>query len=243
MIKKQMLFVGNDRAVYQSFQNWISSENIEVSCVPSAADALEFVLKYEYCLVIMSYQLTEAGNIELLRMIRNAKNMPIIVLANRLTSTDKVSLLHAGANACFEHPIDFSICFAQATSLIHLFLKAKGETEAHSSLDFGSELLIDTMYRQVIIDGKPPPLTCKEYELLVCLAKHPCQIWSRAQLYRYVWNDDLGISGDNTVKTHIGNLKKKFAELGKGYIQNSRGVGYKFVPLVATYRASMKRVP
>lgn len=74
------------------------------------------------------------------------------------------------------------------------------------------------------------PLAYKEFELLVCLVKHPCQIWSRTQLYRYVWNDDLGINGDNTVKTHIGNLKKKLTDLGKNYIQNSRGVGYKFVP-------------
>lgn len=229
-MKKQILVVENDQAIYQSFQNWMQSEDIEVSYVLSAAEALESVLKYEYCLVVLSLRFTEASDMELLRMIRSARRMPIIVLTDRLTTPDKVSIFQAGANACFEHPIDFSICFAQATSLIHLFLKAKGETEEHSPLDFGSELLIDTMYRQVIIDGKPLPLTCKEYELLVCLAKHPCQIWSRAQLYRYVWNDDLGISGDNTVKTHIGNLKKKFAELGKGYIQNSRGVGYKFVP-------------
>ena len=48
-MKKQMLVVENDQAIYQSFQNWMQSEDIEVSCVLSAAEALESVLKYEYC--------------------------------------------------------------------------------------------------------------------------------------------------------------------------------------------------
>lgn len=231
-MKKQILVVENDQAIYQSFQNWMQSEGIEVSCVLSAAEALESVLKYEYCLVVLSLQFIEASDMELLRMIRNAKRMPIIVLADRLTTPDKVSIFQAGANAYVERPIDFPSCIAQATSLIRLFLEAQGENKACLPLIFGSELLIDTTYRQVIIDGEPLTLTCKEFELLVCLAKHPCQIWSRAQLYRYVWHDDLGINGDNTVKTHIGNLKKKLSDLGKDYIQSSRGVGYRFVPPV-----------
>ena len=67
-------------------------------------------------------------------------------------------------------------------------------------------------------------------DLLFCLAQHPGQVWSRSQLYSYVWEDDLGVSGDNTVRTHIGNLRKKLADAGKNYIQNIRGVGYRFIP-------------
>ena len=73
-------------------------------------------------------------------------------------------------------------------------------------------------------------LTRIEFDLLFYMAKHPNQIFSRQQLYRQVWGDDLGISGENTVRSHIGNLYKKLADAGKNYIQNTRGVGYKFVP-------------
>ena len=95
-MKKQILVVENDQAIYQSFQNWMQSEDIEVSCVLSAAEALESVLKYEYCLVVLSLRFTEASDMELLRMIRNAKKMPIIVLTDRLTTPDKVSIFQAG---------------------------------------------------------------------------------------------------------------------------------------------------
>lgn len=229
-MKRQILIAENDRTICHPIQSRMQSENAEISYVSSVAEALESILKYEYCLVIMSLQIAEESDMELLRMIRKAKKMPIIVLTDRLATTDKVALFQAGANAFVEKPVDFAVCTAQATSLIRLYLEAKAENQAYLPLIFGTELIIDTTYRQIIVDGEPVDLTCKEFELLVCLAKHPCQILSRSQLYHYIWNDDLGINGDNTVKTHIGNLKKKLAELGKDYIQNSRGVGYKFVP-------------
>lgn len=156
--------------------------------------------------------------------------MPIIVFADRLTTDDRVALFQLGANVCIERPYDLTVCMAQASSLVHLYLEAKEEERNDLPLIFGAELMINTTYRQVIIDGESLDLTRKEFELLVCLAEHPCQIWSRTQLYHYVWEDPLGLDGDNTVRTHIGNLKKKLSVLGKNYIQTSRGVGYKFVP-------------
>ena len=97
-------------------------------------------------------------------------------------------------------------------------------------LVFGTELIINSIYRHIIIDGEPLELTRTEFDLLFYMAKHPNQIFSRQQLYRQVWGDDLGINGENTVRSHIGNLYKKLADVGKNYIQNTRGVGYKFVP-------------
>ncbi len=86
-------------------------------------------------------------------------------------------------------------------------------------LVFGNELSIDPAYHHVLIDNRPVILTRTEFDLLLCLAQHPCQIWNCAQLHHYVWNDDLGLSGDNTVRAHMGNLRKKLAEAGKDYIQ------------------------
>lgn len=83
-----------------------------------------------------------------------------------------------------------------------------------------------------MINNTPIKLTRTEFDLFFCLAQHPGQVWSRGQLYQQVWADDLGLTGDNIVRTHIGNLRKKLADAGKNYIQNSRGIGYKFVPPV-----------
>ena len=109
-------------------------------------------------------------------------------------------------------------------------MNAKIADKKENPLVFGTELIINSIYRHIIIDGEPLELTRTEFDLLFYMAKHPNQIFSRQQLYRQVWGDDLGINGENTVRSHIGNLYKKLANERKNYIQNTRGVGYKFVP-------------
>jgi len=230
VVQQQILVLKNELVDCRAVQDYMQRENVGVHCAESVADAVESVFEREYCLAIVAVRPSESTDIEMLRMIRHAQKMPIIVLTDQLAPCDRITLLQAGATVCTERPIDPVVCTVQASSLIRLYLDAKEEKQICQPMIFGTELVIDTTYRQVLIDGNALNLTRKEFELLVCLAKHPCQVWSRVQLYRYVWNDTLGLNGDNTVKTHIGNLKKKLASFGKNYIQNSRGVGYKFVP-------------
>ena len=161
---------------------------------------------------------------------KKTKSIPIIALTLKLSLPEKITLFHAGANTCLEKPVNIELCIAQANSLIHLYLNAKETDRNTYPLIFGEELIINPIYRHVIINGEPLELTRTEFDLLFYMAKHPNQIFSRQQLYRQVWGDDLGISGENTVRSHIGNLYKKLADIGKNYIQNTRGVGYKFVP-------------
>ncbi len=213
-----------------AIQNIMQNDCVNVICTQFIEKALEIFTKNEYCLVIISIQSTISRDMSMLRMIRESKSVPIIVLTQNLSLSEKIALFHAGANVCLEKPIDVTLCAAQACSLIHLYLNAKEDNCERYPLIFSTELIINPIYRQVIIDGELLDLTRTEFDLLLYMASHPNQIFTRQQLYRQVWGDDLGISGENTVRAHIGNLYKKLADVGKTYIQNTRGVGYKFVP-------------
>lgn len=184
----------------------------------------------DYCLVIICVQEPANRCIEILHHLRESVLLPIITITEKLNASEKLSIFHAGANICLEKPIDFNIFAAQADALVQLYLDAKDILHKNEPLVFGTELIINPIYRYVIIDGEPLELTRTEFDLFYYMAHHPKQIFSRQQLYRQVWGDDLGINGENTVRSHIGNLYKKLADAGKNYIQNSRGVGYKFVP-------------
>lgn len=82
------------------------------------------------------------------------------------------------------------LCVAQAHSLMQLYLDAKIADHKENPLVFGTELIINSVYRHVIIDGEPLELTRTEFDLFFYMAKHPNQIFSRQQLYRQVWGDD-----------------------------------------------------
>ena len=229
-IEKRILIIGDDLTFLQPAKIFMTNSSTDVSYAISEKEALNYLLSSEYCLVIICITLSVDSNIELLRFVRETYLMPIIVITPKLRAAEKVALFHAGANACLERPVDAALCVAQARSLIQLYLDAKFSDKKIHPLVFGTELIINPIYHHVIIDGESLELTRTEFDLLYYMAEHPNQIFSRQQLYQQVWGDDLGISGENTVRSHIGNIYKKLADVDKHYIQNTRGIGYKFVP-------------
>ena len=230
MLSKRILAIGDDLTAFQFAKKFMQNASADVSYAMSVKEALNLLLSSEYCLVIMCIQSFEKHNAEIIRLIRETSPLPIMAIVPKLSVSEKISLFHAGINAYLEQSVNISICVAQANSLIQLYLDAKKADNKTYPLVFETELIINPIYRHVIIDGEPLELTRTEFDLLYYMASHPSQIFTRQQLYRQIWGDDLGINGENTVRSHIGNLYKKLADVGKNYIQNSRGVGYKFVP-------------
>lgn len=217
-------------SICRLMEEQLQNDNTDVCCVPASADALDIFMAQEYCLVIMDVQVSEADGLKMLGAMRLAKHTPILALTSNLKPENRVALLQAGANAYLEKPVNMNVCVAQAEALMKLYCESNHDYQKCCPLTFGTELIISPLYRQIFIDGEPIELTRTEFDLFFCLAQHPGQVWSRSQLYSYVWEDDLGVSGDNTVRAHIGNLRKKLADAGKNYIQNIRGVGYRFIP-------------
>lgn len=89
-------------------------------------------------------------------------------------------------------------------------------------------LTIDGSSQQVLQNGRPVPLTNNEFNLLLFLASHPEQVFSKEELFRAVWGKD----SENTQKVvanTISNLRKKIDPCGQNieYIRTVRG-GYVF---------------
>lgn len=78
--------------------------------------------------------------------------------------------------------------------------------------------------RVVLLGDEPVPLTRLEFELLRFLAAHPRQVFSRRQLLRAVWRDDLGVS--RTVDVHVRRLRAKFGP-DVPVVTTVYGVGYR----------------
>ena len=182
MLSIRILVIGDDLMVLQSVKRFMQNDSTDVIYAMSVNEALNLLFHNEYSLVIMCIPLPVNSNDKYLRLVREKHPMPIIVIAPKLEVSEKVILFHAGANACFEQPLNVTLCVAQAHSLIKLYLNAKIADKKENPLVFGTELIINSIYRHIIIDGEPLELTRTEFDLLFYMAKHPNQIFSRQQL-------------------------------------------------------------
>ena len=175
-------------------------------------------------------QLPGMDRLEMIRVLRIMRHVPIIAISDHLEADELIGLYHSGADAYMEKPVDARICAAQAKALIDLYFRADEESWKKATLAFGSSLVISPRYRQALIEGKQINLTRKEFDLLLYLAQHRHQVFSTKQLYEQVWNDLFDLGGENTVTVHINTLRKKMGALGSKVIQTVRGFGYQFIP-------------
>lgn len=228
-IKRQILVIENDLKVCQAIYDSMQNDLTDVCYMTSAIKALASYMTQDYCLVILDVHLSDVSGIELLRTIRKAKHMPILVLTDFVNTDDKLTLFEAGADACVEGTPNIAVCVAQANALINLYVGAGIHDGPHNLIAFGSELIISPRYRQVIIDGTPLELTKKEFDIFYYLATYPGQVFTREQLYDCAWNDVPAVAVDEAVKAQIKSLRRKLALMGKDYIHTERGIGYKFI--------------
>jgi DNA-binding response OmpR family regulator len=74
-------------------------------------------------------------------------------------------------------------------------------------------------------------LTAREFDLLLHIARHPSQVFTRDQLIEAVWDRDA-VTDVNAVTVHIRRIRAKLEEDASRprYIKTVWGIGYKFEP-------------
>lgn len=229
-MQRQILLLDTDLEICNSIQGAMRSDQTKIISTMSEMNAINILTQNDCHMVIMGLLPSADETLKIVHHIRGITTAPILMLEENIKNSDKIRLFQEGVTAYLEKPFDIEVCVAQANSLIQLYTEARAENREDKPLAFGRELMINPIYRQVMVDGEILDLTRTEFDLFFCMAQHPGQVWSRKQLYNYVWDDTLGLEGEHTVRTHIGNLRKKLADAGKDYVQTAWGIGYKFVP-------------
>lgn len=230
MVKKSVLVIDDNIEVCREIKYSLQNETTEVYYALSVRDGINQLTKRLFCLVIMDILLSEADGIDLLKLIRQIKPIPILVLSSKPGSEDRIVALKAGAHGYVEKPYDLEECLAHAQSLMELYAQLHISESRCYTLAFGMDLIIDPVKHQATLKGEPLNLTRKEFDLLFHLASHAGQVLSREQLYSAVWKETTAYNVDEQVKAHIKALRRKLIPAGKEYIKNEWGVGYRFSP-------------
>ena len=229
-MRKQILLIDNDPPLCWQLRDALQDDTTEVRYFINTAEALDSFMRHRYCLVIMDPVLEDMDGRELLRTMRQAKAVPILVLTDTLSLEDEVAILSSGATVCAQKPIDLRRCTAQAHALVRLYMESEHPEKQYYTLTFGTDLIIDPLHRQVLLKGSLLKLTRKGFNMLHFLASHPGQVFTREQLYTRIWGCDSDFNVDEAVRSHIKFLRRKLASSGKDYIQTVWGIGYRFAP-------------
>ncbi len=192
----------------------------------STERAMEILQAHEFRLVIMDVHLDATRGNMILQYIKQKKNIPVLVVSF-LQKRELLETFYAGADVCLLKPVDVDICAAQALALVRLYDEVKLPESYDVSLAFGPDLRIDPIYHQVIANGRPLNLTCREFDVLYYLANHRQLAIRYEKIYQEMWGS--GPPSIAAVRACINQLRKKLQGLEKVSIRNVWGIGYQFV--------------
>lgn len=180
-------------------------------------------------LVVLDIMLPGIDGLEVMRRMRESQRdrSPIILLTAKGEPTDRVIGLRLGADDYVAKPFSPAELVARVDAVLR---RVDSSPELEQPIEFEG-LRIDPVGRRVWVDGEEVQLTVREYELLLFLARHPGQVFSRDQLMDAVWQYSF-YTDTSTVTVHIRRLRSKIETdpSQPRLLQTVWGVGYRFQP-------------
>ncbi len=160
--------------------------------------------------------------IDVCKEIRAESGVPIVMLTAKGDTIDVVLGLESGADDYVVKPFKPKELVARIRARVRRF-----DTPAHETLNVG-DLTIDVAGHSVTRDSTPINLTPLEFDLLVCLARKPWQVFTREVLLEQVWGYRHA-ADTRLVNVHVQRLRSKVEHDPENpeIVVTVRGVGYK----------------
>lgn len=226
----QILVVEDDIDINRVVTMNLNDAHYRVDSAHCGKKALQMVRKKSFDLIVLDRMLPEVDGLDICRQLREDKNFtPILMLTARDSEADRIVGLEMGADDYLTKPFSIGELQARIKALLrraNTFSSNPVSTE--EVIEFGA-MQIYPLSRTVKVSSQDIELTSKEFDLLLYMARHPGQVFSRTQLLDEVWNYQF--SGyEHTVNSHINRLRAKIESTPTKpeYVQTVWGVGYRF---------------
>ena len=232
MANEKILVVDDDKNICELLRLYLVKEGYNVTMVHDGGAALAEFDKLHPDLVLLDVMMPVMDGWEVCRKLRAKDNTPIIMLTAKGETYDKVLGLELGADDYIEKPYNPAELLARVQAQLRRY-KAYGgshpaaEQKADEIVNGG--LTLDMRQKLLFVDGEAVRLTATEYKITELLMRHIGQVFSAAQIYENVWNENADFSVENTVMVHIRHLRGKMGDSAEHpkYIQTVWGVGNK----------------
>ena len=221
-----ILVVDDEQAIVDALRYTLEKEHYQVLEARDGEQALDIAASGSPDLVVLDLMLPGIDGFEVCRRLRQAGNVPVIMLTARDEEVDRVVGLELGADDYVVKPFSMRELMAR----IKAVLRRVGTTQAEAAeaLALGP-LKLDPTRFEVSWDSVPIRLSALEFELLETLMRHPGQVLTRDQLLDRVWGYDYHgetRAVDTAVKRLRARMRQASADAPE-IVQTVHGVGYK----------------
>jgi DNA-binding response OmpR family regulator len=225
----RLLIIEDEVAIAELEKDYLELSGFEVEVETDGNVGAGKALKEEFDLIILDLMLPNMDGFEICKRIREAKNLPVIMVSAKRDDIDKIRGLGLGADDYITKPFSPSELVARVKAHLARYDRLIGSGIKDNETIEIRGLKIDKTARRVFLNGEEKIFTTKEFDLLTFLAEHPNHVYTKDELFRDIW--DMESVGDiATVTVHIKKIREKieYNTSKPQYIETIWGVGYRF---------------
>lgn len=228
---KKILVVDDEEDLREILSFNLTAAGYDVDTAASSEEVLAMNLT-GYDLILLDVMMGEISGMALAAILKRrpeTADTPIIFITALSTEDDTLRGFDIGADDYITKPFKMREVTARIKAVLRRAKNAADDSQRHADgkHTVGCEgLQLDTESKQLTVDGTAVALTKKEFEILLLLVGNEGRVFSRQEILKRVWDDDVYVL-DRTVDVNITRLRKKIGRYGE-YIHTRQGYGYSF---------------
>jgi len=227
--------VDDDRNILTSVTIALEAEGFRVRTYPDGQKAYDALRTNPADLAVLDIKMPRMDGMELLRLLRETTDMPVIFLTSKDEEIDQMLGLRMGADDYINKPFSQRLLIERIRALLRRAVMRNSPIELAEEGDDSDQLMergklvLDGLRHSVHWDTKEVTLTVTEFLILQSLAQRPGHVKSRDALMDAAYSDDVYVD-DRTIDSHIKRLRKKFRLVDENFegIETLYGVGYRY---------------
>ncbi len=222
---KKILLVEDDGALGRGICLALNSENAAVTHCENLSQGRQALGAADFDLLILDVNLPDGSGLELLREVRQAGDVPIILLTANDMETDIVAGLESGADDYITKPFSLAVLRSRVNARLRRTAPAR-----RSAVAVG-EFVFDFQRMEFRKNGRSIDLSKTEQKLLRLLVENRGRTLSRETLLDGVWTDGAEYVDENALSVTIKRLRGKLEDNPSRprYLKTVYGIGYTWV--------------
>ena len=233
-----VLIVDDEKPVLKAVSTVLKHENINATCAGSSREALEYLNKQSFDIILLDIMMPEQDGFSLLKELRDNQILtPVILLSGREEDAAQVEGLGLGADDYMTKPFSKTVLVSKIRAIVRRtqqYTPSPAPVPAQSqTLQTVASLGSFTLYfdsQTVLKDGKEISLSSKEFALLCLFMENPDTLLTKQEIFSKVWKSEK--ADDNTILVYIKRLRDKIEDNSSRpvHLTTVWGKGYKFIP-------------
>lgn len=228
MERRKILVVDDEERMVRFIRLNLEHDGFRVSEAFNGRQAVQKLRDVNPDLILLDVMMPDLDGFEVLEMIREISNVPVIMLTAKGEEDDRVRGLELGADDYVTKPFSPRELVSRARAVLRRTEGASGSM--HGLIEVDERLKIDFDRREVWLEGKIVKLRPTEYRLLFHLVQNAGWVVSHDQLLAKVWGYEYR-DEPHYVRLYINYLRQKLEKdpANPKYILTERGAGYRFI--------------